>query len=123
MIITWFRNLLIFDGFLAQEGAVTNALNEPDTDRRSWLHQLLVLDGFVKTEPKGIPVPQVAIEIKHSQAPVLASIVSAAPESAIEDDLSENFFSEILTTPDKPEISPQSEEAVTDWQRILGWKE
>jgi hypothetical protein len=126
MVITWLRSLLIFDGFLAPEGTATVPMPEPADE--SWLRQLLVLDGFLEAEREGQSAVQVPVEARMSQASTVA-----LPEVPSENSESETIVA--LVSPEsavpettasetsEPEISSLCEEAVTDWQRILGWKE
>jgi hypothetical protein len=126
MVMAWFRSLLIFDGFLAPEGTTTVPMPEP-TDE-PWLRQLLVLDGFLEAEREVQSAAPVPVEAQIAQAPKISlpavpsensesdtTVASVSPESVVPE-----------TTPSEtsePEISSLCEEAVTDWQRILGWKE
>jgi hypothetical protein len=99
MVIAWLRSLLIFDGFLAPEG--TETVPMPETAGESWLRQLLVLDGFLEAER--------AVRSSESET----TVASVWPESVVRE----------TTVSVEAEIYPHSDEAVTDWQRILGWKE
>lgn len=123
MVIAWLRSLLIFDGFLAPNSTAT--VPRSKSTGASWFHQLLVLDGFIDAEREVRSATQVPVEVQVSQSPTvsLPATQSSAPEIAVDAGLSENSFSEILTTADKPEISSYCEEAITDWQRVLGWKD
>jgi hypothetical protein len=126
MVIAWLRSLLIFDGFLAPESTATVPTSEP-TDA-SWLRQLLILDGFLEAEREVQSVAQVPVEAQVAQAPKISlpavpsensesktTVASVSPESVVH----ETTASETSV----PEMSVFCEEAITDWQRILGWKE
>jgi hypothetical protein len=126
MVIAWLRSLLIFDGFLAPQSTATVPMSEPAGE--SWFRQLLVLDGFLEAEREVQSATQVPAEGQVAQAlkislPALPSensesdttVASVSPESVVPE-----------TTPSEtsePEMSIFCGEAVTDWQRILGWKE
>jgi hypothetical protein len=125
MIIAWLRSLLIFDGFLAPKGTATAPMPEPADE--PWLRQLLVLDGFLEAEREVQSVVQVPVEARILQAPKVL-----LPDKPSEDSESETTVAsvssgsvvpEVTVSVDEAETYPHSEEAVTDWQRILGWKE
>jgi hypothetical protein len=126
MVIAWLRSLLIFDGFLAPEGTATVPM--PKGADESWLRQLLVLDGFLEAEREVQNVAQVPAEARVAQSPKISlpavpsensefetTVASVSPESVVPETTASETF--------EPEISAFCEEAVTDWQRILGWKE
>jgi hypothetical protein len=126
MVIAWLRSLLIFDGFLSPNSTATVPTSEPTGD--SWLRQLLILDGFIEAERGVQNAAQVCVETRVLQAPRASlpavpsensesetTVAPVSPESVVPETTASETF--------EPEISPHSEEAVTDWQRILGWKE
>ncbi|MBC7881668.1 MAG: hypothetical protein H7Y37_10080 [Anaerolineae bacterium] len=125
MVIAWLRSLLIFDGFLAPSGTATVPTSKPIGE--SWLRQLLVLDGFIEPERGLQNAAQVSVEARVLQAPRISLPTGLRENSKFETTVAsvstERFVPESAPNVDAPEIAPHSEEAITDWQRILGWKE
>jgi len=125
MVIAWLRSLLVFDGFLAPNSTSIVPASEPAGD--SWLRQMLILDGFIEAERGVHNAAQVSVEARVLQAPrvSLPTLPSEIPKSEITvaSVSTERFVPESDPNVDAPEIASHSEEAITNWQFILGWKE
>ncbi|UFP93694.1 hypothetical protein [Gloeobacter morelensis] len=100
MSSNWFRNLLMFDGFLAPEGEVHS--EAPRTQPKA-VAPAPALIAVAPEQPEK-PAPQIepAAVLEEPEASVVAAVVETEPEK------------------------PQAEQSlaaqpVADWQRILGW--
>lgn len=126
MVIAWLRSLLIFDGFLAPDSTSTVPTSEPAGE--SWMHQLLVLDGFIEAEREVQSTTQVPVELRFPRVstvslPAVPS-TNSEPETAAMLASPESFEEpEMASSIEEAETCAPSEKALTDWQRILGWKE
>ncbi|BAC90548.1 hypothetical protein [Gloeobacter violaceus] len=98
MSSNWFRNLLMFDGFLAPEREVHS--EAPRTQPKAAARAALAV---APEQPKK-PSPQIGPAIVPEERE--ASVVAAVVETELE----------------KPQAEPPLEaQPVADWQRILGW--